>query len=76
MKNNIIEKLEISRQELLDIGLRGNSLLHFKPRAHSLTILDEVSTEVYSIIYEKQINYLKMKGKIKKEGEKYILKNN
>ena len=48
-ENKIAEKLEIYRQELLDIGLRGNTLLHFKPRVHSSVIIDEISIEIFKI---------------------------
>lgn len=54
MSSKIAKALELSRQELLDIGLRGNTLLHFKPRAHSLSIIDEVSKEIYKILVENQ----------------------
>jgi very-short-patch-repair endonuclease len=72
MKNKIAEKLETSRQELLDIGLRGNTLLHFKPRAHSLTIFDEVSIEIFKILVENQrtMSFLPLPKVLLKEDEK------
>jgi very-short-patch-repair endonuclease/DNA polymerase III delta prime subunit len=54
MDSKIAKALEVSRQELLDIGLRGNTLLNFNPRAHSLNIVDELSKEIYKILVEKQ----------------------
>ena len=54
MDNKIANALEVSRQELLDIGLRGNTLLNFNPRVNSLNIIDELSSQVYSILVEKQ----------------------
>jgi superfamily I DNA and/or RNA helicase/very-short-patch-repair endonuclease len=54
MDNKIAKALEVSRQELLDIGLRGNTLLNFNPRAHSLNIVDELSKEIYNILVEKK----------------------
>ncbi len=52
MDNKIADSLEKSRQELLDIGLRGNSLLHFKPRVVSVTVVDEISKELYKILVD------------------------
>ena len=39
--------LDISRLELLDMGLRGNTLLHFRPGAKNLEVVDELSSEVF-----------------------------
>jgi superfamily I DNA and/or RNA helicase/very-short-patch-repair endonuclease len=49
---SVAEKLEISRKELLDIGIRGNSLLHFVPRSMSISIFDEKSVELFKILVE------------------------
>lgn len=47
--------IERSRQELLDLGLRGNSLLHFRVnRADSVLIFDEISEEIFKILVEGQ----------------------
>lgn len=54
MPSIIAKALELSRQELLDIGLRGNTLLHFKPRSESLTIVDEISKEIFNILIVEQ----------------------
>ena len=54
MTSIIAKALELSRQELLDIGLRGNTLLHFKPRSESLTIVDEISKEIFNILIVEQ----------------------
>lgn len=72
MENKIAEKLEISRQELLDIGLRGNTLLHFKPRVHSLTIIDEISIEIFKILVENQrtMSFLPLPKSLVNESEK------
>lgn len=48
------EHIELARRELLDIGLRGNTLLHLKPSAKTLEIVQERSREVYSILVEQQ----------------------
>ncbi|MDJ0839208.1 MAG: DUF3320 domain-containing protein [Acidobacteriota bacterium] len=50
----IRKKLETSRLELLDMGLRGNTLLHFPRRAKSLEIVDEISHEVFRLLVDKQ----------------------
>jgi very-short-patch-repair endonuclease len=53
--NKIIESnLELARVELLDIGLRGNTLLHFKQGAKTLEVVDEVSREIFRILVEQQ----------------------
>ena len=54
MSSKIAKALELSRQELLDLGLRGNTLLHFKPRSQSLTIIDEISKEIFNILINSQ----------------------
>ncbi len=46
--------LETSRLELLDMGLRGNTLLHFRPGAKSLEVIDELSCEVFRILVAEQ----------------------
>ena len=48
------KKLELSRLELLDMGLRGNSLLHCRPRAKTLEVIDEVASEIYHILVDQQ----------------------
>lgn len=52
MDELILKSLELSRVELLDIGLRGNTLLHFKHSAKTLEIVEERSQELYSILVE------------------------
>jgi len=47
----IAQQLEITRKELLDMGLRGNPLLSFKhSKAKTLEIIDEISEEIYKIL--------------------------
>jgi very-short-patch-repair endonuclease len=50
-ETELTEKLEISRKELLDLGLR-NSLLSFRPSARSLEVVDELHAEVYRILVD------------------------
>lgn len=45
----ITHALETARLELLDMGLRGNSLLHFRAGAKNLEILDERSLEIFRL---------------------------
>lgn len=47
-------KLEISRLELLDMGLRGNTLLHFRSGATSLDVVDEHALDIYRILVSEQ----------------------
>ena len=54
MNKTIEDNLELARVELLDIGLRGNTLLHFRQGAKTLEIVDEVSREVFRILVEQQ----------------------
>lgn len=51
---NIDKSLEISRSELLDMGLRGNSLLHFRASAKNLEVVDEISPEIFRIMVSEQ----------------------
>ncbi|WP_111873834.1 DUF3320 domain-containing protein [Aeromonas bivalvium] len=46
----ISQKLQSSRKELLDIGLRNN-MLNFRKTAKTLMVVDELSEEVFSILY-------------------------
>ena len=50
MNTGINQKLQSSRKELLDIGLRNN-MLNFRKTAKTLTVIDELSEEVFSILY-------------------------
>lgn len=49
-KQSILSKLEISRKELLDLGLRNN-LLNYRPlRSRGLSIVDELPDEIFRIL--------------------------
>ncbi|MCM5698747.1 DUF4011 domain-containing protein [Leclercia sp. LTM14] len=50
MNTDINQKLQSSRKELLDIGLR-NSMLNFRKSAKTLMIVDELSEQVFNILY-------------------------
>lgn len=53
MTASINEKLQSSRKELLDIGLRNN-MLNFRKTAKNLMIVDELSDEVLNILYRQE----------------------
>jgi len=49
-QNNISSTIEVSRKELLDLGLR-NPLLNYRPsRARGVEVVDELPTEVFRIL--------------------------
>ena len=51
---SLAEKLAVSRAELLDMGLRGNTLLNFRPGAKTLAVIHEKSREVFRILVAEQ----------------------
>jgi len=51
-KSSLAQKLELARHELLDMGLRGNPLLHVPSNKRFLDVVDERSTEVANILVE------------------------
>lgn len=51
---NANEMLDNTRKELLDIGLRGNTLINFRNGAKSIEVIDEKSESIYSILVESQ----------------------
>ena len=64
MSTVIGQKLQSSRKELLDIGLRNN-MLNFRKSAKTLTVVDEQSEEVFNILYrqEKAMTFVPMARK-------------
>ena len=60
MGTDIIEKLDYSRKELLDMGLRGNTMLHFKPNTKSLELTGQHSSEVLKtlVVDNKKFQFL------------------
>ena len=66
------EKLDISRKELLDLGLR-NSLLNFRPNARSLEVVDELHAEVYRTLVNesKAMSFLPIPESKAGEAENY-----
>lgn len=59
MSQDIHAKLQISRRELLDIGLRNN-LISFKKNAKNLAIVQRLGTEVFEALYvaEKALGFV------------------
>ncbi|NMW21396.1 MAG: DUF4011 domain-containing protein, partial [Chlorobiaceae bacterium] len=49
MSNEVKKKLEASRKELLDLGLR-NPLISHSQRAKQVKVIDELSTEIYRML--------------------------
>lgn len=72
MSENILPKLEASRKELLDLGMR-NTLLNYKaPKARGLTIVQEQSVSVYDILVT-QNKVMTFLGRPGKEGDDELL---
>lgn len=70
MSENILPKIEASRKELLDLGMR-NTLLNYKaPKARGLSIVQEQSIVVYDILVSqnKAMTFLARPGKEDDEG--------
>lgn len=53
MSSGISQKLQGSRKELLDIGLR-NTMLNFRPSARTLAVVDELSESVFDLLYRQE----------------------
>jgi DNA polymerase III delta prime subunit/very-short-patch-repair endonuclease len=54
MPEQLQQSLELARLELLDMGLRGNTLLNLRQTANTLPVVDEISGEVYRILVQEQ----------------------
>ena len=52
MNSNLKDIFDKSRQELLDMGLRGNTLLNVCKGAKTLDIVDEKSEQVFELLVE------------------------
>src|SRR5690606_19999655 len=65
MSENILPKIEASRKELLDLGMRNTLLNYKKPKARGLTIVQEQSLSVYDILVSqnKAMTFLARPGK-------------
>ncbi len=70
MTTAINQKLQVSRKELLDIGLRNN-MLNFRKTARTLMVVDELSEEIFNILYrqEKTMTFSPMIRKKQAEDE-------
>ena len=72
MQENILPKLEASRKELLDLGMR-NPLLNYKtPKARGLKIVQEKSSAIYDILV-KQNKAMTFLGRPGKDDDEEIL---
>jgi len=72
MQENILPKLEASRKELLDLGMR-NPLLNYKtPKARGLQIVQEKSVAIYDILV-KQNKAMTFLGRPGKDDDEEIL---
>ncbi len=49
MSGGILHKLEASRRDLLELGLR-NPLINFRKRKRGIEVVDELSLEVFRIL--------------------------
>lgn len=65
MSENILPKIEASRKELLDLGMRNTLLNYKKPKARGITIVQEQSLAVYDILVSqnKAMTFLARSGK-------------
>lgn len=54
--DRISKALETARLELLDMGLRGNSLLHFRSGAKTVEVIDERSADILRLLVEEKRN--------------------
>ncbi|ALL06068.1 DNA helicase [Pedobacter sp. PACM 27299] len=65
MQENILPKLEASRKELLDLGMRNPLLNYRTPKARGLHIVQEQSTSIYNILVKqnKAMTFLGRPGK-------------
>lgn len=49
---DLLNKLEMARHELLDMGLRGNALLHIPKNKRYLDVVEERSEDIYRILVD------------------------
>lgn len=67
----IKDQLANIRLQLLDLGLRGNTLLHFAPRSRAVHVIDEKSIKIYDILVNKtkKMSFLPKPKLYEKDGE-------
>ncbi|MGL1903112.1 MAG: DUF3320 domain-containing protein [Fibrobacterales bacterium] len=71
-ENKINDQIERIRIKLLDLGIRGNTLLHFQPRGHkSVSVVDEKSDSIFDILINqgKAMSFLPVPDAYKVEEE-------
>lgn len=66
--DDVTKSLELGRLELLDMGLRGNTLLHFRHGAKTLEVFDELSAQVFDLLVQqkKPMSFLPVPEEIEK----------
>jgi superfamily I DNA and/or RNA helicase/very-short-patch-repair endonuclease len=71
--NKVVNQLEITRKELLDMGLRGNPMLSFvHNKSKTLEIVDELSEEIFNVLItcQKSMKFLPIpKGTLPEDGD-------
>jgi very-short-patch-repair endonuclease len=72
MQENILPKLEASRKELLDLGMRNPLLNYRTPKARGLHIVQEQSTSIYDILV-KQNKAMTFLGRPGKDDDEEVL---
>lgn len=74
MDSKIKQNFELSRQELLDMGLRGNTLLSLGRGSKVLEIVDEKSVQIFDSLVEqaKTMHFLPAPNALAKDDEKSI----
>jgi hypothetical protein len=53
---DLLNKLEMARHELLDMGLRGNVLLHISKNERHLNVVEERSENIYRISVDAKVS--------------------
>lgn len=68
---SIRQALENSRLELLDMGLRGNSLLHFRAGAKTVEVVDERAEEILRLLVEEKrsLSFIPLPAKLADEAK-------
>lgn len=69
---SITQKIDLARRELLDMGLRSNPLLNFRPGTKTLNVVDELAEQVFDILVtqKKTMRFLPVPEIYQKEDEK------
>ena len=74
MLTEAISRLEVSRKELLDLGLR-NPMINHRQRAKQVKVVDELSTEIYRLLVTESRN-MSFDALPEKKVEEFVEKEN